>query len=238
MTSEPRYRDTGGRLAREWARLRTRPDHLASATDWGLTDDATRPLQSLDDVLAAVGFQQAPDRTADARLRRLVEIARDDELAARVVLQRIMPGLLAVVRRRRGMTDHVFEELVAAAWIAIRTFNPDRSPINTAAALISDADYAAFRAAGRRMSSTECPVDAQIDDRAHVHEPSACEQLAAVLAEGAAAGMTDDELELVRQLLETPTAIELAKVLQITPRTIRNRRDRITAKLRDITLVA
>lgn len=222
-------------MALEWARLRTRPQHLITATGWQLLDV---PITSLDDVLAAVGYERASSPAAERRLRRLVELARDDDLAARVVIQRIMPGLLAVVRRRRGMTDDVFEELIGAAWIAIRTFNPSRSPSSIAVALISDADYAAFRAHARRRSSSERPVDMQLEDLPHAHEPNSCEQLAELLADAAEAGVADADLELVRQLLDAPTAIELAHVLQITPRTIRNRRARITAKLREVALAA
>jgi DNA-binding CsgD family transcriptional regulator len=71
-----------------------------------------------------------------------------------------------------------------------------------------------------------------------VHEPNSCEQLAVLLAEAAEAGVEHADLELVRQLLATPTANQLAAVLQITPRTIRNRRDRITSKLRAVALAA
>ncbi len=227
--------NTGGRLSLEWTRLRTRPEHLAAATAWRLTDG---PIRSLDEILTAVGYEREPSAEAERRLRQLVELARSDELAARVVIQRILPGLLAVVRRRRGASDDVFEELVGAAWIAVRTYNPTRSPGSIAAALISDADYAAFRAAGRRRSSGEHPVDARLDDRPHVHEPSSCEQLAELLADAAEAGVAGDDLDLLRQLLDSPTAIQLAEVLQITPRTIRNRRDRITSRLREVALAA
>jgi len=230
-----RHRNTGGRLALEWTRLRTRPEHLATASGWCLTD---RPIESLDEVLTATGYDRAPTRGAEIRLRRLVELARDDDLAARVVIQRLLPGLLAVVRRRRGMADDVFEELAGAAWIAIRTFNPSRSPRSIAAALISDADYAAFRAHRRRRSWTEHPVDPQLDEQQYVHEPSSCEQLAAILAEAAVAGLADADLELVRQLLDARTTNELAEVLQITPRTIRNRRARIASELRKVALAA
>lgn len=227
--------DTGGRLAREWNRIRTRPDHLDSARRWDLVD---HHLDSLDQILHAVGYERPPDPACERRLRHLVELAATDDLAARVVVQRILPGLLAVVRRRRGAADNVFEELLGAAWIAIRTFNPARSPRSVAAALISDADYAAFRAAGRRRSSEERPVDTQLTDQPHVHEPNSCEQLATLLTEAADAGISSDDLELVRQLLAAPTATQLAEVLQITPRTIRNRRDRITSRLREVALAA
>lgn len=227
--------DSGGRLALEWTRLRTRPDHLRTAATWQITSP---PVTSLDDVLTAVGYECEPTPATERRLRRLVALAHDDELAARVVIQRLLPGLLAGVRRRRGQADHVFEELLGAAWIAVRTYNPSRSPRSIAAALISDADYSAFRADSRRRSSTERPVDPQADEPAHHHEPSSCEQLAELLADAAAAGVAPDDLELLRQLLAAPTTNQLAEVLQITPRTIRNRRDRITSRLREVALAA
>jgi len=230
-----RRRDTGGRLTREWTRLRTRPEHLDTARSWGLVD---HHIDTLDEILEAVGYERDLSDDDERRLRRLVDLAAGDELAARIVIQRILPGLLAVVRRRRGAAEHVCEELLGAAWIAIRTFNPARSPRSVAAALISDADYAAFRAQGRRRSSLECPVDMQLSDHPHEHEPNPCEQLADLLIDAAVAGISRDDLELVRQLLAAPTANQLAAVMQITPRTIRNRRDRITSKLRAVALAA
>lgn len=227
--------DTGGRLALEWTRLRSRPEHLHTASNWQITDG---PVGSLDEILTAVGYESDPTLDSERRLRRLVALARGDELAARVIIQRILPGLLAIVRRRRGQADHVFEELLGAAWIAVRTYNPSRSPRSIAAALISDADYSAFRAETRRRSSTERPVDPQVDDFAYVFELSSCEQLAELLAEAADAGVARADLELLRQLLAAPTTIQLAEVLQITPRTIRNRRDRITSRLREVALAA
>lgn len=227
--------DTGGRLALEWSRLRTRPDHLRRASTWRIID---HPVRSLDEILDAVGYERDRTPGAERRLRQLVALAHDDDLAARVVIQRILPGLLAVARRRRGQADHVFEELVGAAWIAVRTYNPTRSPSSVASALISDADYTAFRAGSRRRSSTERSVDPQVAELPHVHEPSSCEQLAELLADAADAGVAADDLELLRQLLAAPTANQLAEVLQITPRTIRNRRDRITSRLREVALAA
>ena len=93
-------------------------------------------------------------------LRRLVIRAADDELAARIVLQRVLPGLLALVRRRQSrFGDDMLEHLVAAAWIAIRTFAPNRRPACMAAALIGEADHACFCRPGRRRSTTEVTFD-------------------------------------------------------------------------------
>ena len=227
--------NTGGRLALEWARLRTNHRQIAHAASWQLVDE---PLTSLDQLLEAVGFDQPFGQATEIRFRRLVDIATDDDLAARIVIQRLMPGLLAVVRRRRGASAYVLDELMGAAWIAVRTYNPRRSPRSIAASLISDADYLAFRSEGRKQSSLERPSDPMTHDHPHTHEPSSCEQLAEIMAQATTAGVPDDDLDLLRQLLDTPTANELAERMQITPRTIRNRRDRITTRLREVALAA
>ena len=114
-------------------------------------------------------------------LVRLVEIARTDELASRVVLQRVLPGLLAVVRRRRRPgRDGSFEELIGAAWLAIRSCRTDRRPPHVAANLVRDAAYRAFIAPGRRLSATEVSVDPRtLEETPATTVLSPCEELAA-----------------------------------------------------------
>lgn len=229
--------NTGRRLTLEWNRLRTRPDALRRAAGWALVEGS---IDDLDQVLEAVGFETLRTPGAEHRLRRLVLLAKDDELAARVLVQRLLPGLLAVVRKRRrgGYGETVFDELLATLWISIRTYNPDRNPTCLAAALISDADYRAFRSVARKRSSTERPVD--IDDTVHVAPFSSCasDELDELLNDALEAGVPDGDIDLVRQLVEAPTAIDLARRLNVTPRTIRNRRDRITDRLREVALAA
>ena len=225
-------------MALEWRSLRLRPDVLADAARWGVVDG---PVHDLDQVLRAVGYESATD-AADERLRRLVLIAADEELAARVVIQRISPGLLALVRRRRGhgAGGTAYEELLGAAWISIRTFRPDRRPACLAAALISDADYRAFRAPTRRRSASERPVDTSTT-RSPIPAgiaPNAEAELAELFELAADAGVPEEDLDLMRRLLDTPTIIELARDMRITPRTIRNRRDRIALRLREVALAA
>lgn len=227
--------NSGGRLAREWTRLSSDPDRLFHAAGWHIVEG---PLDSLDQILDAIGFERPIAQATEIRFRRLVAIAADDELAARIVIQRLLPGLLATVRRRRGMGPYVFDELLGAAWIVVRTYNPARSPRSIAASLLSDADYMAFRSESRKRSSEERPSDPLVHDRPDVHEPNACEQLAELMRHAAEAGVPDSDLELLRRLLDAPTAIELARRLSITPRTIRNRRNRITTRLREVALAA
>jgi len=47
-----------------------------------------------------------------------------------------------------------------------------------------------------------------------------------------------DDIALLRRLLDAPDAQSVADQLQITTRTIRNRRNRIAGRLREVTLAA
>lgn len=227
---------TGHRLSREWARLRTQPAALRRAATWQLVDG---DVLDLGQILDAVGYRRT--RTADAErcLRRLVLLAAEDELAGRVVIERVLPGLLAVVARRRRMYrgPDAFDELLGAAWLTIRTFNAQRRPACLAAAIISDADYRAFRSPLRRRDASTVPI-AAVDAERPPLDPNPSAELDRVFRLALAAGVPESDIELMRQLIETPTAIELADRLQVTPRTIRNRRARITDRLREVALAA
>jgi hypothetical protein len=224
-------------LQREWDRLRTRPAVVERARGWGVTD---RRFDDLDALLALAGFRAVATDETEAVLRRIVIRAADDELAARIVLQRVLPGLLALVRRRQSrLGDDMLEHLVAAAWIAIRTFAPSRRPACLAAALIGQADHACFCRPGRRRSTSEVTFDpARVTGMPDERRVSACEELADVLADARAAGVPNADLELVRHLLRTGSPGQVARDLQVTARTIRNRRDRVTRRLRQAALAA
>lgn len=237
MIASAHQRATGHRLAREWTRLRRRPDVLRHAARWGLLD---QPIGDLDEVLTAIGYEVRATPATEQALRRLVLVAAGDELAARVVVQRLLPGLLATVRRRRraGRSDDVFDELLGAAWIAVRTYNPARSPACLAAALIADADYRAFRSERRLMRSTETPIEAP-DEAALVEpDPTPRDELVELFDLALTSGVAGDDLELLRQLIVGRTATEAAAALRVTPRTVRNRRRRIALRLRRVALAA
>lgn len=233
VTTHPRT--TGERLTAEWARLRHRPAALRAADAWQIAD---HPLTDLADLLATVGYESVRTPASEDRFRRLVLHARHDELAARVAIQRILPGLLAIVRRRRHHSGNdAFDELLGAAWEAVRTFNPERRPACLAASLIADADYRAFRAPHRRKATPTSPLD-DVGPLADVRQPHPADELARLFDEAIDAGIPSADIVLLRQLLAARTANELAARLDVTPRTIRNRRDRITGRLRDLTIAA
>lgn len=225
---------TTARLDLEWNRLRERPALVLRAASWELTPT---PPSTLDDVLVAVGWHGDRGTVADGRLRRLVEIARTDDLAARIVIERLKPGLLCAARRHRNQPD-AFEDLLAAAWIAVRTYNPKRRPSNIAVSLISDADYGAYRQSGRRRGSREQPSVDIFEVMVETMPRDAAVELAELLDDAQASGMARDELDLVRRLAVNPRTEDVARDLEVSARTVRNRRDRVTRKLREIALAA
>lgn len=224
-------------LDHEWSTLRVDRHALVSAAGWRIVDVE---LRDLDQLLVAVGHgARGTDPDGERRLRRLVDVAVDDTLAGRIVLQRLMPGLLALARRRwRTGESDPFGELVGAAWIAVRTFNPRRRPACLAAALIDEIDERTYRRHWRRASRSEIPTCT--GDFDGIVADTVChpvEEIAALLRLARAARLPTDDIDLVRQLLAGSTH-EVAKSLDVTPRTVRNRRDRVTARLRDLALAA
>ena len=225
----------GLRLDREWSQLRFRPQLLEHAAGWRIVEG---PLHDLDQVLAAIGYQCAWTTTNEAAMRTLVLRAADDELAARIAMQRILPGLLSVVRRR-GVADEGLDELIGAAWICVRTFSPARRSGCVAAALIADADYRAFRSRWRRCCAGERPTGLTFEPAGHEPPEEPAQVLADLLLRASAAGIPDDEIELARRVgTEDISTEQLARELNVTARTVRNRRARVTDRLRQLAAAA
>jgi hypothetical protein len=224
----PAGRATSTRLNAEWRRLRDRPAAVAAARSWHVTEV---PFADLDELLVLAGSGRPTSADADAVLAALVRTARTTPLAGRIVLQRLLPGLLVTARRRRSAHGpDAFEDLVAAAWVAIHTFDLDRRPPCLAASLVWAADNRAFRRRPRHE-----PVAAHPDEPerlvAPVADPHPLRELAEVVDDARRAGLTDADLELLRRLLADGQRA-LAADLQVTTRTIRNRRDRLVERLR------
>ena len=226
---------TSVRLAREWERLRFRSTVLRQADRW---DIAPHPLRDLDELLVAVG-RNSWSRDCDLRFRRLVAIARTDDLAARVALERIRPGVLRCATRSARGPD-AFEELLASAWISIRTYNPNRRNSNLAASLLADTTWHAFRRHDRRLAAGEVTVDpaSVLQSIAGPQPADAAVELAELLDDARAAGVSYDDLALVELLLTTPRTEDVARELRVTARTVRNRRDRVVLTLRRVAQAA
>ena len=138
-------------------------------------------------------------------------------------------------RHRPGQVGGTLEELVGAAWLSIRSCRTERQPTHVAANIVRDASYRAFIAPARRMSATEVAVDPKtLDETPAPIITSPCEELATLLADARRAGVPAADLDLVRDLVLAGSPSTVAADRHVTTRTVRNHRDRITARLRDL----
>jgi hypothetical protein len=217
-------------LNREWRRLDTDPRSIARATGWQILP----PVERLDLFLTCAGYGgPSDDITGDRVLSRLVAVARGDELAARVVLQRILPGLISTaVRRGRiapGGPVEAFGELVAVSWEVIRAYPIERRPERVAANLLRDVEYQAFVRPQRRLtlevrvgdleSAFEelCVVEADVD-------PGGRSELQEVIDWARRRGVDAAHIDLLRRVGAGGSSAEIARALRCTERTVRNRR--------------
>lgn len=236
------------RLDAEWTHLRCARRSLQRARTW-VVDDPAHPLArlvvdatDLDVVVRATQRGASPAGSDDLILLRLVELARHDELAGRLVIQRLLPGLISQAVAYRDFHDTVdpIEVVVPAAWLALRAFDTERRRHHVAASLISDAVYTAFRAPLRRRSSTE---EVRSPDRfaqltGRIDSESAFEELAVVVRDARRAGVPAVDIDLLRRLVQVESPSLVARERDVTPRTIRNHRDRAVGRVRAALAIA
>lgn len=227
-------------LDREWQLLTRRPDAVARARMWPL--GLTTPPASLDDVVLATGYGRigVDDVVADEVLRRLVELAAADPLAARVVLQRIVPGLRTLPRRHRvfgARLADVDDDVVGAAWTVIRTFPIQTRCRQVAAQLIGDVGYRVFRLPTRRAARFEPHPATTFDEwQAPDTEQAAAAELDELLSTADRAGLDAGCVALLRRLAAGTTTAELAREQRVTERMIRYRRTAAIERVRELAL--
>lgn len=238
-------------LDADWARARRRPSNLRRARAWPdlvpdgraarALDDAVVSLSDLEQLVtatqqgrhtASIGSRPNPDEVLGA----LVTVAAVDDLAARVVLQRILPPVIAASRRfaRTTFNDDRTDLAIGAAWMVVRSFNIGRRRRHVAAALVSDVMWSAFKGPARRKSQSEIPTPNDVFARtaADPIELDPIIALAGTVRAAAAAGIEDHDLEVIRELARAGSPGEMARRHNVTPRTIRNRRDKATHVIR------
>jgi hypothetical protein len=161
--------------------------------------------------------------------------AASDPLAARIVLQRILPGLLHIVRReqRREPGLDAFDVLIGEAWVSIVNYSVADRPTHIASRLLHDARHRAFTNPRRRRRVLEVPCSPdRLTEPREPAERSALEELAAVIVEARRRGVHERDVEIVRGILRHGTATAFASELHLHPRSVRYRRDAALARIR------
>ena len=115
-------------LDREWQTICS--SRLADRARSQWTDDALCCFSNLTDLIATLRRSRRDPDAADAILAALARRAPADELAARTLLQAVLPGLFNVAKRLgHGRVDDDLEaEVLAEAVARIRTYPIERRP--------------------------------------------------------------------------------------------------------------
>ena len=245
------------RLQSEWQLLRERPTVVHRARGW----DLGVPFDTLDEVIAATDYWESPaaraaavgnghgkvngNRTVNGNevVTRLLIAGRSDQVAARVVLQRLLPGLISRSRcwgpRRVGGSTEAFDELVSAAWMVIREFPFERRPRHLVANLLRDSENTAFRRATRRLLVHEFTepqsLDTSVEYQAEI-EPML--ELADLIAEARPHALSAHDVLLLTLLANGASSAEAAQQLQVSERTLRYHREAAVGRLRTAVLAA
>ncbi len=121
-----------------------------------------------------------------------------------------------------------------AAWLAIRSYDVERRRHHVAASLTSDAVFQAFRRQLRRCAaSEEATAPGSFAGAAHHDGPAtALDEFVTVLREARRAGVPAYDLDLLRQLVRVGSPGIVAQQRKVTPRTVRNHRDRAVDHVR------
>ncbi len=236
------------RLDIEWTHLRTSRRALRTARSWASLvpghplADLVEDLTDLDQIRQATQRTNGAERLDDTILLALVELARRDELAGRIVLQHLLPALISNARRYRSYTDRTdpITQIVPAAWLAIRSYDVERRRHHVASSLISDAVFQAFRRQLRRCTVGEdltAPVS--FEQTAHHDDPAtALDEFVIVLRDARRAGVPAHHLDLLCQLVRVGSPSVVAEQRKVTPRTVRNHRDRAVDHVRTALAIA
>lgn len=227
-------------LDREWARLTASAPAGEALARWRTECAELAGVEDLDGVLAR---RTDPD-AAPAVLAALARWAPGDAVAARTLLQALLPGLVRLAATT-GYDDPVaLDELVSLAWERIRTYPPSRRG-SVPANVLWD-----VRKRYRRHREVEAPRSTALDpgDRHLEHEPSAeavvlgrlgyrqvVERLAAAQRDGV---ISTRSLRLVvRTRLAGDPLDEVASEERVNVHALTQRRWRAEQRLRALLLV-
>ena len=177
--ARPRDEDALGRdvvdaLEREW-------DALASGAltqrlrQWAEEEPALAPFATAQLLLRSLRRLRGQHDLENAILAALLRQARTDPLAARVVLQALLPGLKGLAGRlllEAGEREELWSLLLARAWEEIRTYPLEQRPRRIAANLLLDTAHATLaelaneraRRAPRDATAANTPAASEVGE--------------------------------------------------------------------------
>lgn len=134
-------------LDKDWQRVVAGGDGRRACLRWSRNDPALAHIQCPQELVDEIRTASDPARS-DELLSAIVRLAPNDAMAARLVLQALIPGLRCIARRFSSLaeSDEVEATVVAHAWARIRTYPHDRRPRRVAANVVLDTRKDSLRA--------------------------------------------------------------------------------------------
>ncbi|HUP70785.1 MAG TPA: hypothetical protein VM142_13365 [Acidimicrobiales bacterium] len=219
-------------LDSEWQRLATDPDSTERLRRWATKHRELGSFADLPSLISYVQRRNAPV-ASDRVLLALVRLAPHDKLAARTVLQALVPGLrvVAITSPWAGEPEEVDAMVVATAWERIRLYPVDQRPERVAANIVFDVLKQLCLDRRRRLRAEGAEARVVVTEEPPVR--SNTEQLLNLLNSAVAAG----ELTAADASLVAATRIggvklkDLAPAYGLTVRWLRKRRRRAETTL-------
>ena len=234
-------------LAGEWNLLERDPRNLQRCIRWGLSGDAPNTLCDLA-IRAGLG-QGCEQDLADRSLYELVCVAvhhggrtnADVKLAARIVIQRLLPGLISIASRRGricdGGFDEAFSRVLTEAWTTVVHFPVERRTHKIAVNILRDSESRAFwrgdRAAKVEASRREIFVAEQLRTATENEDNEAMRIHAWEFAHDHLSGQL---LDVFKEMFAGVSSAETARRLGLTERAVRYHRTAVTNQLRSLVL--
>jgi len=217
-------------LDSEWRRLSVNRSAARRLRDVrALAGDATS-LADIERYVRSASPEDA-DRVLVALAARAVT---DDALAARVLLQLLLPGTRNLARRwwALGDPDERAAAAVSAVYGRIRTYPIERRPGRVAANVLMDAARELRRAVPRVVATPTADPTVHTERRAQETSPAAVE-LAEVLRDAVDEGVLglDDAQLIARSRIAGHRVADIARTHRLGTRALWDRRQRAEAKL-------
>lgn len=222
----------------EWQLLVASTDAARALTCWE-GDPALQGFADLDSVIAEIQRRGRPAES-DRILLGLLRRVPDDAVAARTVLQAIMPGLKSLMSAYQltAEPEEVSTAVIEAAFERIGSYPCDRRPARVAANLLNDTRQLLWRAARKesilRLASeplTEATLQRMAEQPVEV---SATDELLDLVSEAVRLRHLQSDgarIILLTRVLDV-SITDLATDTGTKSKTIRKRRDRAEAALR------
>lgn len=222
-------RDVVAALEREWETLS--PATLsARLRRWSEREPALRQFANVTELLASLRRRRGDHLAEDSVLIALLR-QTDDELAARVVLEALLPGLKRLARRillEAREREELWSLLLAHLWAGIRSYPVKRRPRKVAANLLLDAAHATLAELGRERRLRAQPAELP----PATAEPREQEEVVLARAVHAGALSLFEARLILRSRLEGASLVKIAAAEGVGYDALRIRRRRAELRLR------